>query len=147
MERYSRNLVKRSDTHQSCHMWWKVRELYLRSFCKKYRSDAVIVSSTHNAHVVHVDVSVDVDVHVHVYVYLIPSDVIMRSEQYSRVQVNVNVATKFQFNILYSFWVKLRMNILYIVQCLCHNFRVDELTFSLMKFDQGAFRDTKTYMG
>ena len=57
------------------------------------------MSSTHNAHVVHVDVSVDVDVHV----YLIPSDVIMRSEQYSRVQVNVNVATKFQFNILFSF--------------------------------------------
>ena len=53
------------------------------------------LSSAHNAHVVHVDVSVDVNVHVHVYVYLIPSDVIMRSEQYSRVQVNVNVATKF----------------------------------------------------
>ena len=34
---------------------------------------------------------------------LIPDDIIMTSERYARVKVNVNVATKFQFNILFSF--------------------------------------------
>ena len=43
----------------------------------------------------------------YIHCSLIPNDVIMRSENYSRVKVNVNLGTKFQVYILFSFQVKL----------------------------------------